>query len=142
MSSADEAAPQTWLNCPGCRYYLGEPKSGAQKCPSCGVVLGESARAAAERERRRLKWRWILLPSSLQFGAISLVLGTCLVNEIRRGNFEVPSGGGFLLAGFGLLAYLFGALSIIIEWRDLVEKCGGRRALLLSAACLVVVTLL
>lgn len=143
MSSAYEAAPQTWLNCPGCRYYLGEPRTGAQKCPSCGVVLEESARAAdAERQRRRWKWRWILLPSALQFGAILLVLGTCVVNESRSGNFEVPFGGGLLLAGFGLLAFIVGALSVFIEWRDLVDKCGGRRALLLSAACLVAVTLL
>lgn len=142
MPGADQP-DSIWLNCPGCRYYLGMPRTGAEKCPSCGVVIEDAARSAdAERERRRLKWGWIVLPSSLQFITIALILGACTVSKVREGKFELAWGGGFLLVGFGLLAFFFGAISILIERRDLVEKCGGRRAVLLSAACLGAVTLM
>lgn len=144
MPGADKPE-STWRNCPGCRYYLGMPRTGAEKCPSCGVVIQDAANRVRETRtrriarRRRLRWHRIVLPSVPSLGAIGLVLGFWLTNFVRNGTPRMPPA-GVLLMMFGVIAFAAGALVILVEWRDVLERCGGRRAVLWSAGSLVAVT--
>ncbi|MCC6969862.1 MAG: hypothetical protein IT434_06520 [Phycisphaerales bacterium] len=144
MPGADKP-DSTWLNCPGCRHYLGMPRTGAEKCPSCGAPFEDAEHAAAGTRsrriarRRRLRWYRIVLPSVPSLGAVGLVLGCWLTNFVRNGTGRMPPA-GILLMMFGVIGFAAGALVILVEWRDLLERCGGRRAVLCSAGALVTVT--
>ena len=89
--------------------------------------------------RRLLRWRLITLPSVPSLGAVGLVLGFWLTNFVRNGTGRMPPA-GVLLMMYGVIGFAAGALVILVEWRDLLERCGGRRAVLCSAGALVTVT--